>query len=322
MTKEVVISAYTRNYNWVYNLNENVKVTVYNKNIETLKEGETYLPNVGRDVHTFFYHIVNNYNNLSDYTFFSQDDPFDHVKNYIEIINGDSDIWNNCSLQKSEDCWFFNTLWINSLTGNPVTLVSDRYGQPNSGRPLDIYNVWRRLFNSEMIDHLVFTPGGHFCISKKGIKSRPIEFYKTILNILENEEDSPWIIERLEPYIFIDIMKPDNMRKIYLSIPHTGHEELSLKLIEEVSNELIQNGHFVFSPIRKVCESLKFKFNSVIPINYKEINELLISEFMNWCDEVIVINFNQQALENSKGVQIELKYAEDIGRKIKYINKL
>jgi hypothetical protein len=89
MKKELVIAAYDRDYGWKQYINEDVKITVYNKNQNTLKEGEILLtPNVGRDVHTFFNHIIENYDNLSDYTFFSQDEPFDHVNNIIALVNG------------------------------------------------------------------------------------------------------------------------------------------------------------------------------------------------------------------------------------------
>lgn len=200
MEKELVIAAYDRNYDWLCQINENVRLTIYNKKISTLKSGEIYLsPNVGRDVHTFFYHIVKNYYSLSDYTIFSQDEPFDHVNNYIEIINGDTEIWNYYAKQKDVGCWFFCTEY-------PV-LTCDKYGNPHHPGGLLIESVWNEIFYDDIPESIIFTPSGHFCISKETVHKHPVSFYERILKILEDNNDSPWIIERLEPYIFLAQLK-------------------------------------------------------------------------------------------------------------------
>ena len=94
--KEVVLSIWDRDYNWIDNLSSDIKITKYNKNLNTLKEDHIFISkNVGRylqniedeiirlhPVHTFFYHIVNRYDTLSEYTFFAQDYIEDCVKNY------------------------------------------------------------------------------------------------------------------------------------------------------------------------------------------------------------------------------------------------
>ena len=68
----------------------------------------------------------------------------------------------------------------------------------------DVYieKLRNKLFTSKCPQTLEFTPGGHFSISKEQILYRSLEFYKKILILLENNELSPWVIERLEPYIF------------------------------------------------------------------------------------------------------------------------
>lgn len=192
--KEVVISAYNRDYNWINQLDSNIKVTVYKKGSKLLPNEILIKPNVGRDVHTFFYHLVNNYNNLSDYTFFAQDYPFDHVENYISLINGNKQLWNKHAKQKVDGCWFFNTQY--------EVLACDKNGAPHHCG-LDIERLWNRIFITQRPDVLYFTPAGHFCVSKEQVHKIAIEHYKNILNILETVPESPWIIERLEPYIFL-----------------------------------------------------------------------------------------------------------------------
>ena len=194
MNKEVVISTFERDYDWIDDIHSNVRITVYRKGEKKLKPNEIYIDkNVGRDVHTFFYHIVNRFNSLSDYTFTSQDYFMDHVTNYVEIINSGEDYWNEVAVQSFHDYWFFNNCC-------PL-LITDIFGYPNHP-DLDIKKYWDELFVKKCPNLLRFTPAGHFCITKEQIKKRPLSFYKKILNILETDESSPWIIERLEPYIF------------------------------------------------------------------------------------------------------------------------
>jgi hypothetical protein len=210
LLKEIVISAYDKDYNWVDQLDSEIKVTVYKKGSKPLPNEILIEPNVGRDVHTFFYHLVHNYNNLSDYTFFAQDYPFDHVENYISLINGDKQLWFEHAKQSVDGCWFFNTQY---------NIIScDKKGIPNSEiinnlsfkiwatgnwNLLNIEPIWDQLFTLACPDYFMFTPAGHFCISKEQVLKKPLEYYKLILNILETNPESPWVIERLESYIFL-----------------------------------------------------------------------------------------------------------------------
>lgn len=194
--KEVIISAYDRDYHyWITKLNENIKVTVYRKGTNLHISDEIYIEkNIGRDVHTFFYHIVNNYDNLSDYTFTAQDYFEDHVINYIHIINGTPQTLIENAVQNFGGCWFFCTQYGGKLN-------CDKNGYPNHPG-LNIEPVWNELFKIECPDVITFTPTGHFCATREHIQKRPISFYKKVLSILETNEQAPWIIERLEPYIF------------------------------------------------------------------------------------------------------------------------
>jgi len=195
---ELVIAAYDRDYDWTSQLKD-TKLTVYNKNIKTLKDVEILLDNVGRDVHTFFKHIVDNYDNLSDFTYFVQDYPFDHVSNVVDLLNNEISL-DDYSAYKADGCWFFNNT-IQWPWGGGYVYKCDKTGHPHA-QNLNIENIWKRLFNNPLPDEILFVPGGHFCIKKEKAKKIPLEFYKKILDILENDDTSPWVIERLELYIF------------------------------------------------------------------------------------------------------------------------
>lgn len=194
--KELVIAAYDRSYSWVKDLNSDIRITVYRKGSNPLLSNEVLIePNVGRDVHTFFNHLYSRYDSLSDVTFFSQDYPFDHVSNYIEIINGDRELWDKHSHQSVDGCWFFCTQY--------GILSCDRSGRPHHPN-LNLEKMWGLLFSDlPCPETFYFTPTGHFAITREHARKIPREYYKHILDILSTYKTSPWEIERLEPYILL-----------------------------------------------------------------------------------------------------------------------
>lgn len=158
---EVVVARYNENVDWVRDLN--YSTTVYNKYKEDNELFVNNLPNVGREGHTFFYHIVNNYDNLADYIAFVQGNPFDHCRNIINEIN-DFDF-------KKE----FVPL------GNVVELTMEHESinqQVQSFSKLNGFNITYPIY---------LVPGAQYIISKRLIRKNPKEFYQKILNQLSNE---------------------------------------------------------------------------------------------------------------------------------------
>ena len=192
MQKELVISKFVRDTSWVNKINKDVSIKKYIKGKNLNLYDEIYIENnVGRDVHTFFYHILKNYNNLADITFFSQDYPFDHIANYIEIINSDIDFITKSSILHFDGYWGF--------TGDVFTSSDD--GHPHD-RDLFLNETWESLFNCPHPSKYDFVPGGHFCITKENVRIRSKEFYQHLVILLETYYKMPWNIERLESYIF------------------------------------------------------------------------------------------------------------------------
>lgn len=103
------------------------------------------------------------------------------------------------------------------------------------------------------------------------------------------------------------------MKKIYLAIPYSKYEEKSFNLANIVASKLIKEGNIVFSPI-----SMSHPISIVGDIGGSwEIWKKIDFEFINWCDEILVINFDEDAVKNSIGVQEELEYGRSIGKEIK-----
>lgn len=111
--------------------------------------------------------------------------------------------------------------------------------------------------------------------------------------------------------------------RIYLAIPYTRHEKLSFPMANLAASELIKMGYIPFSPISM---SHPIVVESKRKGNYKK--ELLGTwdvwskidlSFLDWCDEVWVVNLDPDAVLQSTGVQAEIKYARKIGKKVRTI---
>ena len=96
MNTTLVCARYNEDLNWLLPL-KNESIIIYNKgedNLDTFpKQKVVKLPNLGREGGTYLHHIIQNYDNLSDYTIFTQANPVDHIwhddaeKSYKEILD-------------------------------------------------------------------------------------------------------------------------------------------------------------------------------------------------------------------------------------------
>ena len=168
---ELVIARYNEDLKWVEQYQD--FATVYNKGDEV--EGAIALKNIGREAHTYVHHIVNNYDNLSDYTCFLQGDPMDphsprfHL--YLDHILNSNEILPE----------FF---WISErIVEGDFEYEREPYHKtfPN------IKYAYEKVFGKEPeIEKFIFGSGAMFCVSRNRIRERPIEFYQNILNIFEH----------------------------------------------------------------------------------------------------------------------------------------
>jgi len=158
---EIVVARYNEDVSWTKELKH--KVTIYNKNNNENHLFNNNLPNVGREGHTFFHHIVKNYNNLPEYLAFTQGNPFDHCTDIIELIN-------NFNF-KSE----FKPLGV-------LHELTMEYESIN-----EQVTSYAKEIGFDITFPIYMTPGGQYIISKTLIKSKPLEYYQKILNSLSYE---------------------------------------------------------------------------------------------------------------------------------------
>lgn len=210
MERRVVISHFERPFEWSANIIAD-EVIVYNKSkyiVGTNFCKVCEISNVGRDVHTFFFDIVMNaYHKNDAITFFLQDYPFDHFEDCVQVINELK--LDQAKLTIGGYYGFHHntigTMWDlpQSSTFNGRALYCLSNGHPQDHNPeIDVDRYWRILFKGEPPRWYEFMPGGHFAITSEQLRKRPLSFYWKIVDLLETEKVAPWLIERLEPYIF------------------------------------------------------------------------------------------------------------------------
>lgn len=191
MVVRIVVARYMEPIAWTQELEH---VTIYNKGSspdqDAAKHCVVQLPNVGREQHTYFRHICDNYDNLDDHTVFVQGHPFDHSPDLLERLRAHAvDEWKGVEFH----CLCRTTLKC-KLKG----------GSEHKGLPLQAAHT--AIFGSEWAGEFRFGAGSQFVVSRERVLRRPKEFYQRILDMLENESlpRLPWVFERFTRLIFAD----------------------------------------------------------------------------------------------------------------------
>jgi len=191
----IIVARYNENVTWSKQFDN---VIIYNKG-EKLEDGynEILLENVGREAHTYYKYIYDNYDNLDDYTIFLQGNPFDHSPNIINKIRA----------YKMHPSLHVDFKFL-SETISECTL----YKCPHHFelRPIEVYE---KIFGYKKENmNFKFGNGAQFIVSKQKILSNPKEFYLKIINLL-NYTINPiegYSIERLHSLFFCNINKKKN----------------------------------------------------------------------------------------------------------------
>jgi hypothetical protein len=203
----IVVARYNENIDWTKQFSN---VIIYNKGIKIGKGyNEICLNNVGREGHTYYKYICDNYDKLDDYTIFLQGNPFDHSPNIISNINK---YISNKNLKI--DFEFLSE----DIHTSSLDLECSRYWQCKN-----IHKNFERVFGVRFYHVLtgnnecIFGAGAQFIVSKNRILQNPKKFYENIVKMLEYSVDpiEGYDIERFHKYIF-------NYTFVQSKCPHCG----------------------------------------------------------------------------------------------------
>jgi len=187
---DVVVARYKENLNWLDNFipTREIRFFIYDKDPSSKFETNvnyqyTTLLNVGREAHTFLYHIVNNYDNLADEVLFLQGNPFDHEKDwqrYQNFIDGKA----NYEKYETFDIVSTQTHFF-EMGYRYMMLFKDMFG------------------NDKVIPQVFeFSSGAQYIVKKEAILNKPLEFWQKLLNFSLEVEQFTWDVERLWMYLY------------------------------------------------------------------------------------------------------------------------
>jgi len=205
---QVVVSRYAEDVSWTKDLFYSEEVVIYNKGSPLT--GTIPLPNLGRDFHTYFFHIVENYSNLADITFFVPGSAFSEpgrqskMRRVLNTVRKTRTSAIVCYPTKNDIGVEFNDFKIDqyaasnaqNFKSNPET-----YLRPAKYRPFG--NWYKNKFPVRPETKFV-AYSGIFAIHKQHIQQHGIEIYRELCRDLQdhtNPEDLHYI-ERAVPAIF------------------------------------------------------------------------------------------------------------------------
>lgn len=229
MKTEIVIARYNEDLSWLVDIPKSIKITIYNKgnddidkmnSIKNLKFTVIKLPNIGRESHTYLYHIINNYDKLAHRTIFCQGDSIFHSPGFINLLKNvklfqpvqplsayywpegvEPFYFSNPPkplLDKTTNLWIKNSpIHVEYLDNNFVTRYPYLYGQHHFVKLIElvkkIYNIENvfkffvdrfLLKNVDLDDLFPVCYAGLFCINKEVILENSIDFYNNIMSML------------------------------------------------------------------------------------------------------------------------------------------
>lgn len=197
----LVISKYNENIGWIndYKDFKELKIYVYDKfgSFKTKQDNVISIqrPNLGREAETYLYHIIENYDNLSDLIIFTQAYPFDNIPLFFNYLDQDLDL--------KEFKKYFN--WY----GERI-LSCDENGSPGiypieSGHPNDfnrtLKSIYEEVFSKKCPNKIVYKPNASFSVSKDLVLKYSKETYKKLITYLNYKEQENYQgIFKYNPY--------------------------------------------------------------------------------------------------------------------------
>jgi hypothetical protein len=204
-----------KNYDFtLYAKDNNLKIgEVEKRQVETSNYyiEETVIPNYGKCEYAFLYHIINNYNDLADYTVFTKIHWYDQGINFYDLINNCANYdYYEVGMGLHSYVWYNNdNLHLKEVQGDTYINVDTPYvtGNPfNFDGRAKRWEVFEDWYNHIFPDRnnvpgkiYAFDHGPCFSVSKELIRRHPISVYEYLLErfhpssnawdfILDNDE--------------------------------------------------------------------------------------------------------------------------------------
>jgi hypothetical protein len=201
----IVVAHYNESLEWLLNYDPYL-ITIYSKGKEVDSKYAHLIiktDNIGREAHTYLKYIIDNYNNLPEFVFFTQGNPFDHLHFSVnEYVYPNQIAVAGWSIDKSRQYYLTDmriSFWANAqldLNEYPFNQWFMKYIDSNT---------------NPCTNDLIISYGATFTIHRNQILSRSKTFYENLIKQLtSNNTETAHFLERAWFYIF-------NLHKLYQS---------------------------------------------------------------------------------------------------------
>lgn len=187
-THKLIVSRYNEDILWT----DNFDCIIYNKGDFLDKSNTFQLPNIGRESHTYLYHIINNYNNLSDINIFCQGRYDDHYNLTV------SDFKEKClDIGLNGYAEFFkkrHDVHGNYFSANPnVNLLGfTHYGILENPTKTKNLQEWYEVVFGEPYETVPYVFwNGIFSVTKQNILKRSLDSYKRLYYYINMNFSNP-----------------------------------------------------------------------------------------------------------------------------------
>ena len=205
MVLDIVVAYYNNNnymklFDIFDSISYNYNAIVYNKSNLPLQPTKRVvvesLENIGREGETYLTHIISNYDKLSDYTLFIQDDTNNHISKYSKFINF-------CTMTINSDIQFklYPCTWKEK---NVVVLrtiengICDLHTFPSQ----DAIKVACEYNNIHLPEKYTTETCAFFICHKNSILRHPKEFYINLREWLLMDDKHGFVLEHMWKLIF------------------------------------------------------------------------------------------------------------------------
>ena len=236
MTTSVIISRFNENLDWIKKINSEFEIVVYNKGdkIEIDKKYKLIeIKNVGRESHTWLYHISENYENISENNIFLQgriDDlgcmAYKDVSRYLKNLNKNGFNASRLGLLSP-----FH--WKDNLSIDKDLRYKDAWHQNHISKNYLGFRKYAKKFFPKIPIFLPTSYGGCFAVTRDAIHKHSKDFYSEMLFTL-NKHYHPieaHFLERLWCYMF---SQNRYLPKAFFDVIRTKIERNILKKFSEL----------------------------------------------------------------------------------------
>ena len=205
---ELVVAWYKEDVSWIRQRGFESSTTLYAKGGGDVEarcspSRTVELPNVGREGHTYLAHILQNYDDLADVTFFLQGDPVFHCPQIFDLVDRQRDA-NGASEE-------FPPM----MNPGKLYTVHDFHCHYWSQGRCVMQKMYRELFVDGAVASSEFTfgSGAIMSVTRDGIRARSLAFWQRCMSYVDHHVDPQegYALERIWGLLFdvSNVARPD-----------------------------------------------------------------------------------------------------------------